>query len=172
MTVITQNPSATVSIVPRWLLPERAYTSDNLYTYTISQGAIQQYHDYNFDGVLPPNIAISKVEVGLEFYCLAYENLSIRISTDGGSTWSAWSNPFTLTAENIIWVDVTAYHPTWLRDHVLNANWKVQVKYVAGGGAGCPLKEAWTPYLDWIPTRVTYEEVVARLKRMMMKVGL
>lgn len=147
-----------------WLDPENAYSSNDAYAVCGRRGEVRRYFDYDFDGVLPASISISKVEVGLEFYCQANENLKIRVSVDGGVSWSAWSDIFTLTTESMLWVDVTAYI-AWIRDYFLNVNWKVEVAFGLGGGGACPEKIAWSAYLDWIPTKVTYEEVAPPEKR-------
>lgn len=164
MTEVTQSPTSN-SGNPAWLNPTNAYSSNNVYSTCGVRGAVRRFFDYGFDGVLPASISISKVEVGIEFYCLATEVVKIRISVDGGVTWSAWSTEFTLTTEAMLWVNVTAYK-AWLRSYLLDANWRIEiVRQLSGAGVGCPEKEAWTVHLDWIPTRVTYEEVAVAVEK-------
>lgn len=134
---ITQNPNNTYFVAGKWNAPTWAYTSNNEYANTFKQGSWQGYHDYDFDSVLPTDISISKVEVGLEFYSLPHESLRIRISVDSGSTWSGWSNSFTLASEDMLWIEVTAFKESWIRSYLLNENWRVEVEMLTEGGSGC-----------------------------------
>ena len=164
MTIATQSPTDSYGTAQN---PANAYSSNNVYAILSLLGQLAGYKNYGFDGVLPSSIDISKVEIGLEMYhsrpCDT-EATIIRISVDNGTTWSGWSDPFCIEIEDIIWIDVTAFQNPWLRDYLLDANWRIEAKFKAVGGTGCPFKEAWSCHLDWIPTRVTYEEIEEIIK--------
>ena len=159
MTTACQDPtdsSGTGSNLPN------AYTSNDAYAILSGFGTLGIFKKYGFDAVLPSNINIQKVEIGLEMYFsrpCTQESIKIAISVNNGDDWSEWSDNFCLQAEGTMWINVTAYKETWLRDYLLDANWLVKAQFETVGGAGCPDKEAWSCYLDWIPTLLTYEEI-------------
>lgn len=135
--IVIRNPTANTPTGAGWTNPTSAYTSDNFYATAFIRGTKQQYHDYDFDSVLPDGLEITKVEVGLEFYCMSIESLRIRVSVDGGVVWSGWSNFFTLVIEDIIWINVTTYRTPWIKDYLLDGNWTIQVEYTFSAGGGC-----------------------------------
>lgn len=166
MTVVTQSPTDTFrAFRTPWLNEDNAFESNN--TYAIGQigTEISGYYLYDFDSVLPDPITIIKVELGIEFHCLGEEAVFIRVSKDGGVTWSGESGPWTITqVDEILWLDITNYGYGWTREELLDANLRIKIRYSSTGGTGPGgggIRMAWTAYLDWIPVRVTYGEVEA-----------
>jgi hypothetical protein len=107
---------------------------DSQWAHTSTNSDIHRYEDYGFSLT---GETITKVEVGIEFYCESNESVQLRISTDNGSTWSDWSNKFTLTSEDIIWVDFTSYQETWSPSDLDDDHLLVEIQFKKGGGAGC-----------------------------------
>jgi len=131
MTVETKSPTSNSG---NWLLPTGAYTKDDgNYAVCSVRSDTHLYYDYFF-GLAGKTI--DKVEIGIEFYCQAAESVRVRVSWDGGVTWSDWSQKFTLTGEDIIWVNFTSV-TDWTAEKLSDANLRVDIEFGVGGGAGC-----------------------------------
>lgn len=153
LTEITESPSADVGF---WTNGANAYSSNDVYASCVVNNRTHEYWNYGF--AIPPAASIFKVEIGIEFRCLATESVRLRLSRDGGATWTPWSDLFALLVEDMLWVNFTAGYADWSADDFSDANLRIQINFRKQAGAGCPEKEAWTAYLDWIPVRVTIAE--------------
>jgi len=130
LTVETKNPTSTSG---RWMNGENAYSSNDVYASNSLRPNEQNYENYGFS---LGESTIEKVEVGIEFYCAADEGVRLQISYDGGSTYSDWSKIFTLTEEDIIWVNYTSL-TDWTPDKLSDANLRVRIDFKPEGGSGC-----------------------------------
>ena len=108
--------------------------------------ATHTFTDFNQN---PAGETITKVEVGVEGYTVGDERLNIRVSWDGGTSWSTsqtytfpTSDPNTLT-----YFDFTGA-TTWTTTKLNNANFRVEVTDVYQGAPS-------NSYIDYICTRVT-----------------
>ena len=126
----TKSPTANSG---SWFNPIDAYSSDDQYAFCTAADNSHLYYDYGFSLA---GKTIDKVEIGIEFYCRAIESLRVRVSWDGGNTWSGWSNRYTLTTEDIIWLNFTS-GTDWTPEKLSNDNLKVEVQLKVGGGGGC-----------------------------------
>lgn len=139
------------SWVPRasWQNAEYAYSSDNTYANS-SQLVRQEYAGYGFN--LPPNATITKVEVGYEAYTVGNEGISIVLSVDGGTNWTAaYVSPSlgTTDPDMVSWVDFTSA-ASWTASTLSDSNFQSGVTVVRYGFRTSGV------FLDWLPVRVTY----------------
>ena len=130
---LTKNPTANDPVGAGWTNPLNAYTSNNVYATSGFPPCIHRFYNYSFS---LSGSTITKVEVGIEFYCLPLESVQIRLSWNGGSSYTAWSNRFTLTSEDIIWLDFTSA-TDWTADKLSDANFRVEIQFLGEGGTGC-----------------------------------
>ncbi|MCW1308141.1 MAG: hypothetical protein OH337_02950 [Candidatus Parvarchaeota archaeon] len=130
--VITYSPSSTTVITSGWTNPTYAYASDDLRTYTSTDGAEQEYSGYGIN--VPWGATINKVEVGVESYTTLpdYEVLSVRIY-DGSKWYSAVVD--TYSSETLEWIDFTT-STTWTPEKVNSIKTRIYY-YYTGGGGGC-----------------------------------
>ena len=146
--VFTNSPSS----VPAggWRNPYDAYSSDDAYAYTSTNGETQQYGNYGFN--IPPSASITKVEVGYEAYTASDEKIGITLSWNSGTDWAppyistklGTSDPDTVT-----WIDFTDA-TNWTAEKLSDANFRTQSIGIQTGAA------MFDVFLDWIPARVTY----------------
>jgi RHS repeat-associated protein len=132
-----------------WKDGQNAFSSNNLYASTKTASATHTYSGYGFTGIA--DVGIWRVEACVEAYTAGDDDLGVRISTDGGATWSAEqavnlpaSDPNTLTC-----LDFTSAKATWMWSDLSDANFRVQIRYIKVGS------QASYDYLDWIPVKVS-----------------
>lgn len=136
--VWTKSPSAWTGT---WTTPENAASSDNTYA-GVPKTETETYSNYGFGSCA----SVTKVEVGVEGYSEGGEIIRIRVSDDGGSSWSG-THDVTLTgSDTLTWVDVTSDF-SWTPAHLLDANLRVEATGIAVGGYK-------STYVDWLPVRV------------------
>lgn len=140
----TKNPTTTSG---GWTSGSNAYTSDNAYASSATNGATEIYGGYGFSTASWPSVV--KVEIGLEFHSDGNDDVIIAISNDGGASWS--STTVTVETNGIVddtfeWYDFTAAY-SWTPVDV--ADIAVKITHAKSGGS------AETIYVDWLPVRVT-----------------
>lgn len=131
-----------------WANPSNAVSSNNQYATSSSASATHDFYNYGFAG--PPNAWITKVEACIEAHTAGDDDLGVRITTNGGGTWSAEhivnlpaADPNSLTC-----LDFTSHLPSWTWNDLGNGAFRAQVRYVKIGQASADS-------LDWIPVRVS-----------------
>jgi|GEM_PF-6147494 len=147
------NPS---SCSGNWTYGSRGYTSNNSYAYDSSNGDSETYSGYGFS---LGTSTITKVEVGIEAYTKTNNGLQLRVSWNGGGTYSGWSStyyPPGSDPNSVMWFDFTS-STSWMPTKLNNANFRVQIRYVKNYYQNDCID--YNIYLDWIPVRVTYTEV-------------
>lgn len=136
--VWTNSPSAWGA---GWTTPENAASSDDVYA-SMAKNAIETYSDYGF-GTCG---SVTKVEVGVEGYSEGGEKIRVRVSNDGGSSWSTTLDATLTASDTTTWLDFTSAF-SWIPDMLLDANLLVEAQGIAVGG--------WkSTFVDWIPVRV------------------
>ena len=143
----TTNPPSSTS--GGWTTPTGAY-ADGGTSASISSGkpsASQNYGGYGFN--IPTGATIDEVKVRLDAWTGGNEEIHLKVSEDGGSTWlaSAWNTQLG-GSEVTYWVDVTGW-TSWTPAKINSDNIQTQVWAQTVGG-GNPV------YLDWIPVKVNY----------------
>jgi len=131
----TRGPTAHTIIVSNWSSPEQAYTSNNSYAQSATEGATTRYYNYGFE--IETGATITQVEVGVEGYELdpSYEVCDVRVSWDGGVTWGPWRDAGLDSLESTKWVDVTA-DTTWTPAKLTDTNLRVDLRSTLTA-AGC-----------------------------------
>lgn len=149
---LVNSPSSTPA--GNWTNPTNAYTSNDIYATTSTDGATQQYGRYGFN--LPANATITDVEVGFELRVGLLAQVAITCSWDNGNTWASERtflrsllDPEMLTYENF--ASATTWTPSKLSDE--NFRTRIRVSWTWDG-----------VYLDWMPVMVTYSVPVYRLR--------
>jgi hypothetical protein len=153
-----KSPSATGDQFNEWVNPENAYSSDNQYAdcgLTEPQHAYQDY--YNFDFGIPPNVIIQGIEVRCEGHTTDTGQMwwILRLSGDGGSTWSAYrdSPDVNLNTDTTVYIGGSSdlWGESWTPSSFSNANFRLWI---------CPLSLPWPPadahHLDHIQVKVYY----------------
>jgi RHS repeat-associated protein len=137
------------SHVGSWTNGQNAISSNNLYANTNSNGALHTFSNYGLTG--SASAWITKVEACVEAYTAGDDDLGVKISTNGGSTWSTEQivNLPSLDPNALTCLDFTSHLASWSWSNLANGNFAVQIRYVKVGGA------ASQEYVDWIPARVT-----------------
>ncbi len=132
-----------------WTNGQNALSSNNLYASTKTNSAIHDFYNYHISG--GTGVWVAKVETCVEAYAAGDDRIGVRLSTDGGASWSAEqvvtpprADPNTATC-----VDFTSYKASWAWSDLSDASFRVQARYVKVGG------QAGYVYLDWIPVQVT-----------------
>lgn len=140
--VVTKNPTSTATIVAGWTNPQNAYASDNARASANIENAEQEYGGYGF--AVPENATINKVEVGLEGYTSAGEQLDVKIYD--GSSWYA-KTALIRSGEQLEWLDFTAY-TQWIPEKVNAVKTRIVFRGTSGGGDTCYPKETFLLCVD------------------------
>jgi KaiC/GvpD/RAD55 family RecA-like ATPase len=133
-----------------WTNSDEAFTSNDIYAYTSSNNARQEYGFYMFN--IPSTATITKVEVGYEAYTSTNEELGISLSWNGGSTWATeYVTPMLGNADPdaVTWVDFSN-STNWTANKLSDSMFLSRMRAIrVGFGMGYV-------YVDWLPVRVTY----------------
>lgn len=124
----TRSPTANAG---QWIDGEKAYSSNDDYAFAFQ--VFEPVHTYSVYGFALAGVVITELLIGVEHYVTG-PSFAIRIRVYDGTTWSAWSNPFTIETEGMLWLDYTSVF-AWTPEKV-NAI-QVQIKYTIEGGGGC-----------------------------------
>lgn len=145
----TSSTMSPASQVGAWTSGGNALSSNNLYASTKSSSALHDFYNYHITS--PGSSAVEKVEACVEAYSAGDDRIGVKISTNGGSSWSPEqvvtlpaADPNSLTCR-----DFTSSKNSWAWSDLSDANFRVQARYAKVGG------QASYVYLDWIPVRVT-----------------
>jgi len=146
MPTVTKSPTSTYVIVPDWINPTYAYTSDNLRTGSATFGSQQGYGDYGF--TFPAGTSIDKVEIGCEGYVdITGQYIEVYYSVNGGSTWTKAGTQSAGT-ETLTYWNRTGDR-AWTPDHLSDENFKTKIyAYVPA-----PCLHPDTPIVMWDGTR-------------------
>lgn len=126
--IVTQNPQSN-SGSSNWLLPTNAYTSNDQDAVCSRTASDRMYYDYDFDTALPEGVTIDKVEIGVEHEeTQSPDVLWVRVSWDGGSSWSGYAKIQSFGSETLDWIDATEL-TDWTRTKLLDVNLRVEVEY-------------------------------------------
>lgn len=116
----------------QWIDGANAYASDDAYAWAFQIfDPVHTYSDYGFslDGV-----DIEEVLIGVEYY-LSASPYHIHIQVYDGTSWSAWSDPFSHWEEEVmLWLDYTTVFD-WTPEKV-NAI-QTRIMYSLGEGGAC-----------------------------------
>jgi ABC-type transport system substrate-binding protein len=143
---ITLNPSDTNG---DWTNPTRAYSSDNQYATSDTNGATQQYSKY--DTRMLASTTIISVELGIEAYSsVSDSSVNVTVSWDGGTSWAPEKSVSLPTTDpnRVTWLsftEATTWNPIKLSDTNFRA--RITATFVTPGKIS----------LDWIPLRIIFE---------------
>lgn len=97
----------------------------------------------------------SSVDIGAVEWNVTYdtspvydEKIELKVTWDGGSTWSSLASQTLTSSEATYWYDVTG-ETTWTADKLSNSNFKVYAHALTVGDAS-------DVYLDWMPVEVLW----------------
>ena len=136
MTAVEQSPSDYESC--QWFFPTNAYASDDNRAFEVSNEHTCIWKGYHFQEDIPAGATINQVVVKCEGYVSVAgdEDVKVRVSWDGGSSWGPWRALDFGINESTKQKDVTS-DTTWTRDKLSDTNFRVQLYYQTAGGEGC-----------------------------------
>jgi PKD repeat protein len=107
------------------------------------------WRDYNIS--IPSDAAIDQVRVRIDFFASKTNGyVGVRVSPDGGATWSPQYSSGGVTKENTVFFDFTN-DISWTAEKLNNTNFRVNATCFKVGSGANP-----TCNLDWIPVNVSY----------------
>jgi hypothetical protein len=135
--------------------PQNAYASDTSYAVFASNGNYWNWYGYGFSSI-PSGTIINGIEVnarglrqsGCGTSCL----MRVRLSYDGGTSWTNYKDTATWNATNsdhIVGGAADNWGRSWTRDEIVN-NFRVQTLWQVNGST------QYTGSLDYLSVRVTY----------------
>jgi hypothetical protein len=132
-----------------WTNGANAYSSDNAYASSGTNGQEHTYGAYGYVGPIGYTPVLAGVEIGLEAYTNNQGKLSLYYSKDGGTSWTSVKTDIalpTFDANFITWYSIGILKASELSD----ANFKVKVKSVIPGAGN-------VTYLDYIPIKLSWD---------------
>jgi len=133
--VIQKNPTVHSGA---WTNGQYGFESDNLRAVGDEDKETHIYQGYGFD---LSGYSIDKVVVKVEGYDYLddpYWNWRrrVRVSWDGGTTWSAWEDVFASSTDYLDLIDFTVY-TSWTPEKLSDTNFRVQIQVVKLPKEGC-----------------------------------